>query len=532
MGWQQRGTPMNFKFKHRNKLIAILTFIFIVILSVFLLKKYQAARVLRAKGRLIVALDTRIQSSDPRLIGGDAGSQYLEELRFLPLVSFDEHGNLQYVLAEKIETTSDHSWKIKIKKDVYFANGLKLTASDVAATYQEIMNPPKKFPNSPRGSSFQNVESFIANSEDEVEITLKNADASFINNLVVGILPKSAVYFAKANEVDGKGYESGPYILKKKSDAQWLLFKNKKYKMDNAPKSEIIEFKIIPDSSTRYAALIKGDVDIVQNGLDPDKVDLIERTMKDKFEVIKGTRLATTSLAFNFRNKILSDLNIRKAIAYGIDRENILKYRMHSDEEPAREMFPPGNNYFSKDIPEIKYDPEKAKEFIKRSGLVLPIDLSLKVSSSNKSNVEIAKVIGDNLKKIGINLKIEVLESSIFQDQIKKGISQIWMSPWLGFKDPDHLRFVFSSDMVPPKGGNRGAFSNLELDTLLKKGREEVHFDERKKIYDEAQLLLSQELPYFYLWHGLNVAVVSKNINGFKVYADGRYASLSNVTKK
>lgn len=523
---------MKFDFKHRNKLIAILCLVIIVFFAGLLLKKYQAARVLRAKGRITVALDTRIQSSDPRLIGGEAGSQYLEELRFLPLVSFDEYGNLQNIVAQKIESTSDRSWRIKIKKNISFANGSKLMASDVVATYQEIMNPPNKFPHSPRSSAFQNVISFQARAEDEIEIVLKEADASFINNLVIGILPKSAVYFAKANDVDGKGYESGPYILKKKSDTQWTLLKNRKYNGTNQPKADIIEFKVIPDSSTRYAALMKGDVDIVQNGLDPDKIELIEKNMKEKFQVIKGTRLATTSLAFNFRNKTLSDLNIRKAIAYGIDRKNILKYRMHSNEEPATGMFPPGNNYFSKDIPEIEYSSEKAKEFIKKSGIDLPIYLSLKVSSSNKSNVEIAKVIADNLKKIGINIKIEVVENSIFQDQIKKGISQIWMSPWLGFKDPDHLRFVFASDMVPPKGGNRGAFSDPELDLLLKKGRQESHFEERKKIYDAAQLLLSQELPYFYLWHGLNVAVVSKNVNGFKIYADGRYTSLSNVTKK
>lgn len=281
----------------------MLILISVFALFYFVLKKYQAERILRAKDKVVVALDARIQSGDPRLIGGDAGSQYLEELRFLPLVSFDEHGNLKNILMESAQPTSDHSWKIKIKHGVTFADGSNLTASNVESTYQSIMHPKKKFPHSPRASSFQNVISFKATSPELLEVVLKEPDASFLNNLVIGILPKSAVYLARPNDVDGKGYESGPYVLKKKSDASWTLVKNKKYTAGNMAKANSIEFKIMPDSSTRYAALIKGDVDIVQNGLDPDKVDLVEKSMQDKFKIIKSSRLATTSLAFNFRNQ-------------------------------------------------------------------------------------------------------------------------------------------------------------------------------------------------------------------------------------
>lgn len=519
-------------FKQNKTWIGICSFLTVLFLSYFFLKRYQIARQEYAKGRVMIALDSRIQSGDPRLIGGDPASQYLEELRFLPLISFDENGNIRNVLAEKIEATSDRAWKIKIKSGVHFANGDLLSADDVIATYDRILTPSPGFPSSPRRSSFQQVQKLEKISNDEIQITLKDPDASFLSNLTIGVMPKQAALSAKANTVDGKGYESGPFLLKRKTENQWTLEKNPFYALDPKPIMGTIVFKIIPDSSTRYAALLKGDVDIVQNGLDPDKIQLLEKEKKDQFQILKRDRLATTSLAFNFRDPLLANPLVRQAIAYGIDRPMILKYMMHSSERPATGMFPPGNGYYAEQIPLIAYNPQKAKQLLEESHVSLPLELTLKLSSSNKSHAEIAKAIAANLKEIGIELKLEVLENSIFQDQIRKGMSQIWMSSWVGFKDPDHLRFVFSSDMVPPKGGNRGAYANAEVDALLKNGKTVTQKEERKKIYDKAQLLLSKDLPYFYLWHGLNTAVVSNRIEGFQIYADGRYAALINVKKK
>ena len=106
----------------------------------------------------------------------------------------------------------------------------------------------------------------------------------------------------------------------------------------------------------------------------------------------------------------------------------------------------------------------------------------------------------------------------------------MWLGPWTGFKDPDHLRFIFSSSMFPPSGANRGHYSNPQLDALLERGRTEFNPAKRKAIYLKAQELISNDLPYIYLWHGMNVAITSKRVHGYELYADGRYWSLINTT--
>ena len=485
-----------------------------------------------AKDILTIAFDSKIASGDPRIIGSDANSLYIENIRFLPLISFDEQGNILNVLANEIKALSNKSWDITLKKGIKFNNGKMIDAYDVEATYNQIMNPPKDFPPSPRKAAFASVSSFKALSDNQIHIELNSPDASFLNNLIIGTLPKEAVFNAPPNDIDNKGYESGPYILKSANASDWIFVKNDNYNFSDKPKMKELDFKIITDSGTRYAALVRGDIDIAQNAIDPDKVSLIQKSKTDTFNILSAPKLSTTYLAFNFRDPIFSNLKVRQAIAYAIDRKSLLQFRLQGQGILASSMFPPSNYFFDGAIPEIPFNPQRAKSILKEANLQEPISFSIKVSNSNKSTVEVAKAIAANLKEVGFSPTVEMLENSVFSDQVKRGVAKVWISPWIGFKDPDHLRFVFASNMTPPSGGNRGAFSNSQIDELLQEGKEEINPEKRKLIYDQAQKLLGGELPYVYLWHSLNVAVVSKNVEGFKLYADGRYWSLVNVTKK
>lgn len=484
------------------------------------------------KNTLKIAFDSKIQTGDPRIIGSDANSQYIENIRFLSLIGYDEQGNLVNILANKIKPLSNKSWKISIKKGIKFNNGKEIDAYDIEATYHQIISPPNNFPPSPRKAAFSNVTSFKATSKDEILIELKTPDASFLNNLIIGILPKEAVTSAAPNEIHNKGYESGPFLLKSSNSSDWILVRNNNYNFSEKPKIEEIDFRIITDSGTRYAALIKGDIDIAQNAIDPDKISLLQKSKSDQFHILSAPKLSTTYLAFNFRDPIFSNLKVRQAIAYAIDRKSLLQFRLQGQGTLATSMFPPSNYYFDSSIPEILYNPQRAKALLKEANIQDPISFSIKVSNSSKSTVEVAKAIAANLKEVGFSPTVEMLENSVFLEQVKRGVAKIWISPWVGFKDPDHLRFVFATNMIPPAGGNRGAFSSASIDELLQEGLEEVNSEKRKIIYDQVQKLLGGELPYVYLWHSLNVAVISKNVEGFKLYADGRYWSLVNVTKK
>jgi peptide/nickel transport system substrate-binding protein len=146
--------------------------------------------------------------------------------------------------------------------------------------------------------------------------------------------------------------------------------------------------------------------------------------------------------------------------------------------------------------------------------------------------ISIAKAVAGQLKRVGVDVQIESLEFQTFSKQLADGLVSAWIAPWTGYKDPDHLRFVFHSKQVPPFGGNRGFYASAKVDDLLEKGKNELDMGKRVPFYKEAQRLLSDDMPYVYLWYKLSHVVTAKGVEGFKPYADGRYVSLTEVTKK
>ena len=85
--------------------------------------------------------------------------------------------------------------------------------------------------------------------------------------------------------------------------------------------------------------------------------------------------------------------------------------------------------------------------------------------------------------------------------------------------------------MAPPNGGNRGFYQNPKLDELLKDASKTIDPQSRVAKYNEVQKIVQKELPYVFLWHTENYAVYRKGVNGFKLYADGRYSSLKQASK-
>ena len=108
----------------------------------------------------------------------------------------------------------------------------------------------------------------------------------------------------------------------------------------------------------------------------------------------------------------------------------------------------------------------------------------------------------------------------------------MWSLAWIGFKDPDIYRFAFASESFPPNGGNRGWYANAELDKLLAEARRENDMAKRVVLYDKAQKIVAQELPYVFLWHEEVLAVVNRNVHDFELYADGQYGALQKAYKK
>ena len=179
------------------------------------------------------------------------------------------------------------------------------------------------------------------------------------------------------------------------------------------------------------------------------------------------------------------------------------------------------------------FDLKRAEALLEEAGFPKKKDgfrfsLSYK-TTTNTTRVQIGKAIASQLKKIGIKLRVEPMEWGRFSQDVKQGRVQIWGLTWIGFKDPDILRYAFASESFPPNGGNRGYFSNQKLDELLRLARKTSDFEKRAAIYRSAQELIAYEQPYVYLWHDKNFVVAKRSVQNFKMFTDGRFDGLKDT---
>jgi len=158
--------------------------------------------------------------------------------------------------------------------------------------------------------------------------------------------------------------------------------------------------------------------------------------------------------------------------------------------------------------------------------------LSLSFKTSNDpTRIRLATIYQSQLKKIGIDLKIQSYDWGTFYSDIKKGRFQLYSLAWVGVKSPDIFQYVFASTAIPPNGANRGRFIDPQTDTLIKEGGMAQTIESQAAIYRQLQTRLHDQLAAMPLWYENQYVVRSKNLRNYPLFSDGRYDGLLNVYK-
>jgi peptide/nickel transport system substrate-binding protein len=478
-----------------------------------------------------VAWEAPPRTIDPRF-NVDADSQYLEDLIHCSIASFDKNGQTVGDLAEGWAWSDPTTLVVRLKPNAKFSDGTAVTAADVAATYSFFKKTDLKTP-SPRAGAFSAVASVTAD-KGKVVFKLNQPDATFVTNLVIGVLPEKIANGDIVSE-HPKMVGCGPFKISSVTVNHFELVRNEHYGLGHPAKSERIEIKIVRDETTRFAKLRKGEVDIVQNILSRDVLETLAKTSPN-LRIERRPGLNTTYLGFNMKDPVLANPKVRQAISQAINREAIIKYALKGLAQPASTMLPPSDPFFNKSVPSPTYDPTAAQKILDDAGLVRGpggkprFSLSYK-TTNNMTRVAIAKAIAADLRKIGIDVVVEPLEWGRFKADVEAGRVQMWSLSWVGFKDPDIYRYAFATENFPPTGGNRGWYSNPELDKLLGEARAVTDNAKRRELYNKVQDIVAKELPYVFLWHEEIFAVVNKGVKDFEIYADGRFASLRQTVR-
>ncbi len=478
------------------------------------------------EGTLVIALPGAPSNIDPRLATDAYGTQILQ-MTHASLIRMDAAGNPVPDLAEHWEERSPTEFAFRLREGVRFHDGRELSSADVRYTFAWILGPANR---SPHRATYERIRSIAAPDPRTVIFRLSDPFAPFLAGMVRGIVPEGSPPAAYSPCVG-----AGPYRVDDfQPDAEIRLSRFPGY-YGRAPGIERVIVRFLPDSNVRFLELKKGSVNFVLNGIDPPLLPAVLENENLVMEEAPGSNVSY--LGFNLRDPVLSDVRVRRAIASAIDREAIVRTLWEGHADPADSILAPGFWAHADGIPPFHYDPVEAERLLDSAGYLDPdgdgprprFRLTYK-TSQNELRRQIASVIQEQLRRVGVAVEIRSFEWGTFFADIRNGNFQLYSLTWVGIRDPDIYYYAYHSGQTPPRGANRGGYRNPAFDRLAEEGRREPAREARKEIYRKAQLLLARDLPVFPLWINRNILVRDRRFSGFVITPDEDYASVKEMS--
>lgn len=473
---------------------------------------------------LVVLLESAPRTLEPLHATDAAGVRISHQLIFEPLVRLGDRLKISGVLAARWTRETPRRYRFFLKENVKFHDGTPLKADDVVHTFSLLMAPETK---SPYGAMLRDkIAQVKSRGSFQVVFTLKKPFASFLSDLELPILPRSATG-SKSGLVG-----TGPFrfVHSKVNEVKLAPFPGHH---SGQPPAQGVVFKVVRDPNTRLLKLRKGDVHLAINSVPVSKLLLFQRKpLRDRFNVVEGPGLSYQYLGLNLRDPILGNVKVRRALAHAINRDVLIRYRQKGHARPAVGLMAPGSPYTPTGLKDYAFDPAEANRLLDEAGFPRKNDhrftLHYKTTTDRHAAVQ-ARVIRSDLARVGIEVKIRSYEWGTFYEDIIKGNFQMFSLRWIGVSDPDFYYELFHSSRTPPAGRNRVFYKNPVMDALLEKGRLEADQNRRKKVYQKIQQILLKDLPYISLWHNNNVAVVAKEVKNFKLHPTGGFQHLPQV---
>jgi peptide/nickel transport system substrate-binding protein len=250
---------------------------------------------------------------DPRF-ATDAASTRINRLLYARMVDFDARFRPVPSLASW-EVVSPRLYRFTLADGMRrFHNGAPLTAKDVKATYESVLDPATA---SPHRAGLDMIESIVVRDERSVDFNLVRPDALFPGRLVVGILP--AAQIARDHE-----FSRGPIGSGKFEFVDWRADGN--LRIRRLDDGQVVEFVRVPQPTVRVLKLVRAELDMLQGDLPTELVQWLLRRDDVRVQQQRGTNFAY--LGFNMEDPVVGQLRVRKAIAYAIDREAIIRFVM------------------------------------------------------------------------------------------------------------------------------------------------------------------------------------------------------------
>jgi peptide/nickel transport system substrate-binding protein len=458
-----------------------------------------AAPLAAAKEREVsIGLQSPVTSMDPHYHNLSPNNSLLLHV-YEPLILRDASMKLKPGLAQSWRAIDDHTWEFKLRRNVKFHDGTPFTADDVVATYKRVPNVPQS-PSSYATFVKPIVETKIV---DPYTIIFKTATPHVLlpsDLAAVYIVPKAIAEKAGTEDFNsGKAaIGTGPYRLAEFVHNSHITLKaNYGYWGGEEPWDKIT-FKILSNSAARVAALLSGDVQMIETvptsdiaKISADKNFSVADKVSNRVIYVHLNQWKAESAPFvtakdgkPLDKNPFRDARVRKALSMAINRDAIADRIMEKRAIPAGQLL--ADSFFgtSRKLKPAKYDPEGAKKLLAEAGY--PNGFSITIHGPNNRYInddKIAQAIAQFYSRAGITAKVETLPSSVYFNKATAGEFGYMLLGWgteSGEQGSAMRSLLATRDMDKGMGvNNRGRYSNAEFDRQLTDAL--FTMDERKR---------------------------------------------------
>ncbi len=421
-----------------------------------------------------------------------------------------------------------------LRPGVRFQDGHILDAHDVKFTYEAIVNPDNL---SPRISDYEPVKQVEAVDPLTVRVTYKRLYSPALGTWAMGVLPEHILNrdALRAEALErGKDPEtftmrqsrfsrhpvgSGPFRFREWASDQHIILERFEDYWEGPANYRRFVYRVIPDLLTQEMEFYAGTLD--SYSVQPHQV---ERLLEDpRFQSFSGLSFGYTYIGYNIRREPFGDPRVRRALGMAIDVDKILQYVLYGQAERITGPFVKQTDFYNQDIPPLPYDPEGALRLLAEAGWERndqgrlekdgkPLQFTLITNHGNDIRKAILAVAQDAWRKLGIDVRTDLLEWSVFiQERVDRADFDALVLSWSMGIEPD-LYQIWHSSQTGPNQLNFVGYENAEADDLILKIRREYDHERQAAYCHRLHEIIARDQPYTFLYVGKWTAVLDRRI--------------------
>ena len=486
-------------------------------------------------GTINIGMSEDMVTVDPHGSNDSASAQIRRNI-YESLIFQDENLELTPGLATEWEATEDTVWNFKLREGTTFHSGQAFTAEDVKATIDRVNDPAVA---SQVAFLYEMIEEVEVVGDYEVNLHTAYAFAplpAHLSHNAGGIMSKDLIdrdyqaaldeagsdvtleeYYelreAGGDEFQAVADEISEYIgsvtgdetdgtnhlqLADRSPGDSVTLEKFEDFQNGEREFDEVIFRVIPETQARLAELETGGIDIAAE-VDTASAERIQSA--DATELIESDSVRMNYLGFNMDKEPFDDPLIRQAIAYAVDRDQIIDGVYDGYGITAQSPLAPDVWGYDEGLESVEVDIDKAQELLSESSQPDGFSTTLWVND-DPAIVDSAVYIQGALSEIGIEVEIQQSEWGAFLDQTANGEHDMFILGWTTVTaDADYGLYALFHSKNFGAPGNRSFYSNEEVDALLDEGRTTADEAVRQEAYSEVQQILIDDAPAVYLNH-------------------------------